>query len=211
MGTSDATPHSQHPVQARDLDLTALKALAHPLRIGIWNSLSMFGPATSSTLAVRLGESSGLMSYHLRTLAQHGFIEEIPDRGTARERWWQSVPGRTTIDTNQLAQSPAGKAALDIYLTEMTYSSAASLRDFQNRALHEEPQEWLDAATVSIANASMTVEELGAFVQDMEALVRSWIDRVRGKERSQDEVVRPVQVQLNAFPLADPNPPEDVS
>jgi DNA-binding transcriptional ArsR family regulator len=63
-------------------------ALAHPLRFQIWEILRE-GPSTASRLARRLEESRGSTSYHLRYLARAGVIEELPEAGTARERWWR--------------------------------------------------------------------------------------------------------------------------
>ena len=54
----------------RVLDSGALRALAHPLRVKIYDILSQYGPQTASSLAERLGESSGATSYHLRALAK---------------------------------------------------------------------------------------------------------------------------------------------
>jgi DNA-binding transcriptional ArsR family regulator len=68
----------------RIVDAASLKALAHPLRVDMFDRLAMLGPATASQLAEALGESSGATSYHLRQLARHGFIEEDTDRGTAK-------------------------------------------------------------------------------------------------------------------------------
>jgi hypothetical protein len=31
------------------------------------------------------------MKYHLRELADHGFVEEVPERARGRERWWRAV------------------------------------------------------------------------------------------------------------------------
>src|SRR3954451_16029452 len=63
-------------------------ALAHPTRSRIWELLRE-GPSTASRLARRTGESRGSTSYHLRFMARMGAIEEMPDAGTARERWWR--------------------------------------------------------------------------------------------------------------------------
>src|SRR3954471_15102943 len=71
----------------------ALKALAHPLRVRLLETLSRYGAQTASNLAARLGESSGSTSYHLRQLARHGLVREVEGRGTARERWWERPPG----------------------------------------------------------------------------------------------------------------------
>ncbi|MEV4570503.1 helix-turn-helix domain-containing protein [Nonomuraea sp. NPDC049419] len=72
-------------------DPGAHKALGHPLRQRILRHLGIHGPATSTTLAKALGENTGTLSYHLRQLEQHGFIEEIPERSAGRERWWRQV------------------------------------------------------------------------------------------------------------------------
>jgi DNA-binding transcriptional ArsR family regulator len=72
-------------------DPAALRALSHPLRLKLLGLLRVEGPATASALGRRLNESSGATSYHLRELARFGFAEEVPGRGTARERWWQAV------------------------------------------------------------------------------------------------------------------------
>ena len=75
-----------------------LWALAHPIRFRIWKVLRE-GPSTASRLARRLEESRGSASYHLRYMARAGVIEEIPEAGTARERWWRR-PERMIIAPN---------------------------------------------------------------------------------------------------------------
>jgi DNA-binding transcriptional ArsR family regulator len=68
-----------------------LRALAHPLRLRLLGALRVEGPATASDLARRLGVSSGLTSYHLRALAERGFVEDDPERNSGRSRWWRAV------------------------------------------------------------------------------------------------------------------------
>ncbi len=60
--------------QVRTLDASALKALAHPLRVKIFDLLAARGPQTASSLAALVGETSGSTSYHLRALAAHDLI-----------------------------------------------------------------------------------------------------------------------------------------
>ena len=71
-----------------ELDARTLRAIAHPLRMRMLGILRTEGPATATSLAARLGESSGTTSWHLRQLAEHGFIEEDSERGNRRDRWW---------------------------------------------------------------------------------------------------------------------------
>ena len=81
------------PLQPREVrDVEELRALAHPMRQRILRHLRQAGPATSTTLARDLGENSGIMSYHLRLLAEHDFVREVAGRGQGRERWWEVSP-----------------------------------------------------------------------------------------------------------------------
>ncbi|MGW1769551.1 ArsR/SmtB family transcription factor, partial [Streptomyces sp. NPDC002073] len=82
----------------RTLDARTLRGLAHPLRIRLLGALRHDGPATASRLAERLGESSGATSYHLRQLASYGFVEDAPEHGKGRERWWRAAHDGTRFD-----------------------------------------------------------------------------------------------------------------
>jgi DNA-binding transcriptional ArsR family regulator len=74
----------------RDLILTSkqLKGLSNPVRLQLLELLQQEGPATATSLAMRIGQSSGVTSYHLRVLAENEFIVEDSDRGNARDRFW---------------------------------------------------------------------------------------------------------------------------
>src|SRR5688500_779793 len=92
---------AEHPpsttFSVRRLDPTALRVLAHPLRVRLVGQLRAHGPATATILGERLGESSGLTSYHLRVLEQHGFVADAVDHPRkGRERWWRSVDDLTS-------------------------------------------------------------------------------------------------------------------
>jgi DNA-binding transcriptional ArsR family regulator len=85
------------PQGDHSLDVSAVRALAHPLRLRLLDLLRFDGPATATILARRLGESSGSTSYHLRQLARHGYIENAPHQG-GRERWWRYREQRAVIE-----------------------------------------------------------------------------------------------------------------
>ena len=80
--TTSARVEQRHS-EDRVLDTGALRALAHPLRVQIYDILSQYGPQTASSLAERLGESSGSTSYHLRALAKHDLIRSAPTAARA--------------------------------------------------------------------------------------------------------------------------------
>lgn len=86
----------------------ALKALANPLRQQILRELRLRGEATSTTLARAIGVTSGGTSYNLRVLAQHGLVEEVPDRARGRERWWRAARHDLRLPVESTADAEAG-------------------------------------------------------------------------------------------------------
>src|SRR4051794_21654441 len=74
-------------------DARELMALAHPVRMGIIEHLSVSGPLTATELADRLDESPANCSWHLRKLAEHGFVEEAGG-GIGRKRPWRGPASR---------------------------------------------------------------------------------------------------------------------
>jgi DNA-binding transcriptional ArsR family regulator len=70
-------------------DPRAMRALAHPVRLDLLVALSD-GPLTATQCAERVGESPQSCSYHLRTLAKHGFVERAQAEN-GKERPWKKV------------------------------------------------------------------------------------------------------------------------
>src|SRR6202167_2533200 len=102
-----AEPLQPHEVR----EVEALRVLAHPMRQRILRYLRQAGPATSTSLAKELGENSGIMSYHLRQLAEYGFVQEVTGRGQGRERWWQAAPGPLWIPREGLSPEAQAEAS----------------------------------------------------------------------------------------------------
>jgi DNA-binding transcriptional ArsR family regulator len=94
-----------------DVDPALLKALAHPLRQRILFALRVVGPSTATRLAEQMGESSGLTSYHLRALASAGLVEEVPDRGNGRDRWWRAAHDVSGFQPSDFEGTEAAPAA----------------------------------------------------------------------------------------------------
>src|SRR3984957_17015156 len=73
-------------------DPRVMRALAHPARIEIWSHVLLEGPATATECAAVAGLSPSACSYHLRTLAKYGFVEEDPGHSAdGRERPWRAA------------------------------------------------------------------------------------------------------------------------
>src|ERR1700733_10594010 len=107
MGTAPDTGFPAWIDPSRDLILTPkrLKGLNHPIRLRLLELLQHEGPATATSLAARIGQSSGVTSYHLRVLGEHEFIVEDTERGNARDRFWRA-PHRSMGFTLRMPDDP---------------------------------------------------------------------------------------------------------
>src|SRR5918999_5562037 len=86
-------------------DPKALRALAHPVRLRVRELLREEGPMTATEVAERIGESPANCSFHLRTLAKYGFIEEA-ERGKGRNRPWRAKSGSIVLQAEKPTRHP---------------------------------------------------------------------------------------------------------
>lgn len=185
--------------QVRSLDARSLRGLAHPLRMQLLDALRLGGPATASQLAEKLGESSGATSYHLRQLAAHGFIEDAPERGKGRERWWKAAHQGLRFDDALLTDSsPAVRGAADTYLHEVATAQARDVSTWLGNR-HTWPEEWNRTWDLSSATLRLTPELTRELVEKMHALVDTYRDRA--VEDGDDADTARVRIQTRAFPL----------
>ncbi len=185
--------------QPRKLDLASIKGLAHPLRVRIFDALSVHGASTASGLAERLGESSGATSYHLRQLERHGFVREVEGKGTARERWWEWVPGGMTLSAREAGSTPASKEATLALIKQWEHNRSVLLDDFVRRGYDVFDEEWIEASTTATANLRVTAEQLAEVVKSWEAWADANLRKFRGAKPLPGS--RPVQIHFNAFPV----------
>lgn len=185
----------------RPLEMSALRALAHPLRVQLLNTLTTYGPATASGLAERLGESSGATSYHLRQLEKHGFVLEDTSRGNARERWWKRVPGPVNIDT--AVGGEAERAASQLIVSEWQRDRERLVRDYLTHAVDRLDPVWLEASMTSSAGLRLTSSQLAELSRALGRVVDEYVTRYRGQD---GPGTRPVQAHVDVFPVVDAAP-----
>ncbi|RUM24588.1 ArsR family transcriptional regulator [Rhizobium vallis] len=199
----DPHPQPAHAESSRTVsrvvpEPAALKALAHPVRLRMLGMLRVDGPATATQLAVRLGLNSGATSYHLRQLAQYGFIEEAP-HASRRDRWWRASHELTTVPASE-----AEGEALDL---DLAFNQAAlSLQVGQMQQALEEyaelPAEWRKASTTSDIIIPMTAEQAEALTKRLTDII---LEAMRaapplGEAASSSPDMVPFSVMLHAFP-----------
>ncbi|WP_314502072.1 helix-turn-helix domain-containing protein [uncultured Microbacterium sp.] len=190
----------QRHAEDRVLDTGALRALAHPLRVRIYDMLSQYGPQTASSLAEKLGESSGSTSYHLRALAKHDLIREIDDRGTGRERWWERPVGGISFANADAMKTPAGRAATQIVMTEFFRNRNEQLLRFVNDGIQSAGTQWETGTLISTATARLTPQQSKELSTKIMALIDDAVDTYRNQT---GEDVRPVTIRADVFPLPD--------
>ncbi|WEK06300.1 MAG: helix-turn-helix domain-containing protein [Candidatus Devosia phytovorans] len=178
-------------------DPTALKALAHPMRLRMLGLLRIDGPATASGLAERLGLNSGATSYHLRQLALHGFIEEDAERGNARDRWWRA---RHEV-TNYLAREAEGEA-LEVGLAFGQAALNWQITQMQG-ALANYPElapEWRSASTASDYTMALTAGQAEVLIKKILGLLEEAGASAPALGSELPKGTRPFSIILHAAP-----------
>ena len=110
----------------------ALRALGHTTRLRILARLQLRGDSTATECAEEVGESASSCSYHLRTLAKHGFVEEVPSTD-GRERRWHARVVSLDFDAGAHADEDF-QAASALARAAMLELSDATVRDYDTRA-----------------------------------------------------------------------------
>ncbi|WP_151525616.1 winged helix-turn-helix domain-containing protein [Serinicoccus kebangsaanensis] len=193
------TERKQSPIAARAVDAATLKAFAHPLRMRMYDHLKDHGAATASTLARAMGESTGQTSYHLRQLAKHGLVEEDPDRGTTRERWWIAAGFSFTPDT--LGDDAGTRTTLQVVQQHQLQERMRRLQEWLERSADDDPA-WVAVASSNEVTLPMTADELEAMSLAIAEVMREHLDRAReSRGRDGDEGRRTVKLYQYAFPL----------
>ena len=178
-------------------DATALKALAHPLRLRMLGMLRIEGPATATGLAGRLGLNSGATSYHLRQLAQHGFIEEDVSRGSHRDRWWRARHESTRVDV-EAAQGEALEHGLAFERAALAWQMQQMQ---QALAVYPElPPAWRGASTTSDYTIPLTAEAATTLVEKLQALLSEAMAAAPPLGTALPDGTRPFTVILHAAP-----------
>lgn len=185
---------------ARTLDSGALKALAHPLRVRIFDLLSVRGPQTASSLAALVGETSGSTSYHLRALAAHHLIQEVEGRGTARERWWERPKGRIDFRGPDDSMTPGARAAAQIVTSEFFRLRQETLLNYLDHQQFEESDEWRDIGLVMSTSLDMTAPQVEELKTELMGVVEGAIARYRGQT---GPGVRRVSLRADIFDIPD--------
>lgn len=181
---------------SRSLGAREVRALAHPLRLRMLESLTD-GPATASMLARELGESSGATSYHLRALAAAGLIVEELDRRKGRERWWKREPQTVGLISSAPAEDPEYDAAVAQLESTMINRDEDAIRRYMHaRSDGEHSDAWRETAFIGGWMVYATRDE----VDELSELVVRWLRARRKPEEEREPETPLVYVTYRALP-----------
>ncbi|SCL64276.1 transcriptional regulator, ArsR family [Micromonospora citrea] len=178
------------------LDARTLRGVAHPLRLRLLGSLRHDGPQTATQLAARFGESSAATSYHLRTLAAHGFVADAPELGRGRERFWRAVHRSTWFEAPD-RDSPERELG-EAYLRTVARIYAENV-ERSITELADWPQEWVRATSMSDLTVSLSAAEAQQLADDMMALLVRYRDQAADRAGDGSERVA-MSTQFQIFP-----------
>ena len=157
-----------------DLNADQLKTLAHPIRSRLLSALRQSGPATATTLALRLSTNTGTTSYHLRKLAQVGLVEDAPEHGDGRDRWWRAAQDAHSYQGQQFTDDPDAATAADWLYGHYLRLYARQAEDWLEER-HEWPADWQAASCLSDYAIHLTPDGLKALNAELHAVLERWL------------------------------------
>ncbi|GAB3209938.1 winged helix-turn-helix domain-containing protein [Marinactinospora thermotolerans] len=157
----------------------------HPVRAALLELLEEAGTVTATEAARRIGASSGLCSFHLRRLAEHGVVEEVPN-APGRSRPWRLRAGRHTTP------APGEEfGSLERGLEDASWRHWLAHRD-------QAPHGWGEEAFSAVVY--LTPEEMGEVATAVRALLARYQDR-EWRPSARPEGAAPVAAITRIFPL----------
>jgi DNA-binding transcriptional ArsR family regulator len=180
-------------------DARAMRALAHPLRVALIETMNRDGEITATRAAELFGESPGNMSWHLQTLAKYGFVEETGE-GRGRSRPWRLTSETRRFDTamKDHETAAAGEALERTFLARIF----DQMRDWSARRLTY-PLNWRRAAFITDSVRYVTAEELASIMDEIVAIYDRYSDRDTDEKRPPGAL--PVRLYSHGHPL-EPTP-----
>jgi DNA-binding transcriptional ArsR family regulator len=177
-------------------DARELRALAHPVRLELYELLALHHSLTATQAARIVGGSPTSVAYHLRTLAKYGYVEEA-EGGSGRERPWRikTIGYSFTSDDPNPETKAAAKA-----LSRQLFQRWLERREAFNRDAEQWPQEVRDATGDTNFVLIGTPEELAELRRAWDRLTEKFKSRIEDPE-SRPEDSRFFELQLFTHPI----------
>lgn len=198
---TEATGPSTSRRRARTIsDLDTLRALTHPTRIALLETLVVRGAMTATEAAEHVGESPSSCSFHLRQLQRSGFVEEAGG-GKGRARPWRMTAlgfNYSTARGDTATRVAAG--ALNRLVRGRQLERYRLWRETQGSY----PVAWREAALDSQSLAWMTPAELTELGKRLLETVPGMYERIDDPS-ARPAGALPVELLLLGYPIAPPS------
>lgn len=181
-------------------DARELRALAHPVRIALYEVLTLHESLTATQASKLVGGSPTSVAYHLRTLAKYGYVEET-NEGTGRERPWKR--SHVGFSFNDNTADPETKAAAHA-LSRQLFKRWMERRERYQANRERWPEEVRRAAGDYNFMLFGTVEEFSELQADIAKLFDKYRDRFTDPAR-RPEGWQPFELQLYTQPVDTPD------
>jgi hypothetical protein len=197
----DTDAETELPEPLSITDPTVIRALAHPVRMGLIELFGVHATLTATQASEALGESPANCAFHLRTLAKYGFVEEAGG-GRGRERPWKasrrSLSIRLRSSDLEGEQAHVAAGALEQIWHDRWFSR---MRDaFAARGWSAD---WEDAAGSSQTVAFLTPDELRAMRDEISAIIVRNVHQRRVDPSQRPDGALPVEIVNFAYPRLD--------
>lgn len=181
-------------------DARTIRALAHPLRLRILDVLGEYGPLSATQVSEHVAESPQSCSFHLRTLARYGYVEDAGGgEGRNRPRKLSDRPTHWTpagADPETAAAITAAQAAVDA-------AHQQQVSRWRGRS-PQAPLVWQQNSFEMSIDTWLTADELRQFSTKVSAAIRSIVD---GRVKQPDQAR--VLLHVTGFPIGDELPEPD--
>jgi predicted ArsR family transcriptional regulator len=172
------------------------------VRIALLEALALRGTLTATEAAEIVGGNASNASYHLRTLASHGYVTQA-EGGAGRERPWRLDGAGMSIDENDedpnVAQ--AARALSDVFSERW----AERLRRYQ-ATRDQYPEAVRRAAGEGQALLFVTPQEMEQVKEELVGILLRYQDRVEDPAARPEGAV-PFEVVVSNVPFAlEPEP-----
>jgi DNA-binding transcriptional ArsR family regulator len=188
-------------VKRLEIDAAGLKAMAHPLRVQILRLLELHRRASVTSLAEELGESTAAISYHLRQLARHGFVEDFEPDDLAsgkpspgrKQRWWRMAVDQIHMTGFEFFEDEDTREAAGFVTRELQSDRNRRMTHWVATATRW-PAEWQRASSDLEAHLDLSPRQTRALADELAAVVDRYRTLRPGKGAQR------VEVQYAVFP-----------
>jgi DNA-binding transcriptional ArsR family regulator len=178
-----------------------MRALAHPVRIALIETLILGGAMTATEAGERIGETPTTCSFHLRQLAKYGFVEEAGG-GKGRARPWRVTS--VGYSMNSVHDDPEAEIASNAVLRLWRERTLGRYQTWlETKATY--PRRWRQAASDNEYLLYLTADELEGLNQELtDLLLQRYRERITDPSLRPPEAV-PVELLTFSYPIGLPD------